>query len=265
MGTDNIGQLIRTATKNIYYERELTDEERSLANQLAPYIHQSERNWLPVYVREIGRHQYKLVGSPVVLEANKLAEQKVTYCIQVGTDEGIEVQIERGQYLPESNGRSNGDNHANLLPLMKRMEALEKQLASQNEKIEEILKQVVPAHSGNELYSESPAVETHAGLALQPPQTPNHISPEREPLHLNSDDERSLEDKLGRIPGIGEKTLPKAVREIIDQRPFRDESEFKAKVSLFKPPKKRSKASKPKSQQLWEALNKNYRPIYEAQ
>lgn len=221
MGKANIGDLIKTATKNIYYERELSEEERSLATQLAPYIHQNQRNWTPVFVQEIGRHNYQLIGSPVILEANKLAGLEITYCIQVDEDENVKTQIEKSQISPVANSGKN-----DLMPLMNRLEELEKQLKQQNEKVEQIFQQVVPDDQ----------------------------------LAINQESKELLQAKLSLVPGIGEKTLPKLIKEILNERPFYGAAEMKAKVSFLKPTK--SKAKRPRYQQLWEDITRLYQIDY---
>lgn len=99
MGKANIGQLIRTALNNIHSQGELTETERSIANQIAPLIEQSQRNWIPIYVREISTQNYQLIGSAVVLEANKLAKQDIIYCIQVDDREETKNQIIKVQEI----------------------------------------------------------------------------------------------------------------------------------------------------------------------
>lgn len=224
MGKANIGDLIKTATKNIRCDRELSKEERSFADNLAPFIAQNQRNWIPVFVRELGRHDYQLIGSPVILEANKLAGLEVTYCIQVDEDEEVKRQIEEGLVSPNTVAVNGGNN--NLMPLMKRLEELEKQFKEQSEKVEQIFEQVVPDDR----------------------------------LAINQESKEILQAKLSPVPGIGEKTLPKMVKEIINQRPFYGEAELKARVSFLKPTN--SKAKRPRYEQLWEGIISLYKIEY---
>ena len=228
MVTRDIGRLITTATKNVSSDRDLSDEERAIAQNIAPLIRQSQRNWLPIYVREISTHDYQLIDGLAILEATKLAEQKVIYCIQVDSSPESEEQIIKGQQILTQTNQTGGGNlptaSYDSMPLMKQMEAIVKVLNSQVEKTDQI----------------------HA-----------HVVPDKT-LSVNIEDERSLKAKLFLVPGIGEATLPKVVGDIIKNRPFYSEYEFKAGVTGFKPPKTKSKAKRPKHEQLWKDLTEEY-------
>ncbi|MFB6277350.1 MAG: hypothetical protein ABEI32_14525 [Halothece sp.] len=224
MASVNIGELIKTATKNIHYDRQLTEEELSLAQELAPHIRETGGNWIPVYVKEIEIHNFQLIGSPIILEANKIAEQKFTYCIPIGENKEVETQIQKGQSSFNQNNTNTGTNRDNLVPLMKRIEELEKQFSEQNEKVNKIFKHVVPDDE----------------------------------LLIDEGSKEHLENKLSRVPGIGEKTLPKLVDDILKKRPFHRYDEIRRKLNLFQPPKSKSKAPVPRSDQLWQAITSLY-------
>ena len=224
MGKANIGELIKTATKNISYNREITEQEASLANELALSIREKGRNWVPVYVRELGRHNYQLIGSPVILEATKRADQKVAYCIQVDEDEGVANQIEKAQILQASDG--NGSS-VDLTPIQRKLESIKQTLERQQDRAERIFQQVVP--------------DTELLVNLEP--------------------QRTLEAKLGNVNGIGEKRLNSVVEDIINHRPFYDEFELKSGVKLLQP--KKTKAKNPLYQQLWKNITNAYRINYE--
>lgn len=228
MVTRDTGRLITTATKNVRGDRELTSQERSIAQSMAPLIRQSKRNWLPIYVREISTHDYQLIDGFAILEATRLAEQKVVYCIQIDSSPETEEQIIKGQELFTQTNQTGGGNlpaaSVDLMPLIKQIETMSKALNSQTEKIESI----------------------HA-----------HVVPDKT-LFVNIEDERSLTAKLTLVPGIGEATLPKIVNDILKNRPFYSDYEFKAGVTGFKPPKTKSKAKRPKHEQLWKDLIEEY-------
>ena len=52
-------------------------------------------------VKEIATHNYLLIGSPIMLEAVKMAEQDIVYCIQIGDDAETENQVVRARELIE--------------------------------------------------------------------------------------------------------------------------------------------------------------------
>jgi hypothetical protein len=226
MVTRDTGRLITTATKNVRGHRELTSQERAIAQTMAPLIRQSRRNWLPIYVREISTHDYQLIDGLAILEATRLAEQKVIYCIQIDSSPETEEQIIKGQQLLTQTSQTGGGSlpaaSVDLMPLLKQIETMSQALNNLGEKTEKI----------------------HA-----------HLVPDKT-LSINIEDERSLKTKLILVPGIGEATLPKVVGDILKNRPFYSEYEFKAGVEAFKP--KKSKAKRPKHEQLWKDLKEEY-------
>lgn len=225
MATSDIGRLITTATKNIHYEREVTAQERSVASSIAPLIRQSKRNWIPIYVREISTHKYQLIGNPIVLEATKLAEQKVIYCIQLDDASETARYILKSQEILLNPGDGNVSTTAvDILPLLKKVEELEQKYNEQEERIKQIFARIVPNQT----------------------------------LAVNQEDKRSLTAKLSLVTGMGEKTLPQVVQVILANRPFYSEHEFKASVTAFKPPKSKSRAKIPKNEKLWQALTSQY-------
>lgn len=229
MVTRDIGRLITTATKNVRGDRELTPQERAIAQSMAPLIRQSRRNWLPIYVREISTHDYQLIDGFAILEATRLAEEKIIYCIQIDSSPETEEQIIKGQQLLTQTSQTGGGNlptaSFDSMPLMKQMEAVVKALNSLGEKTEKI----------------------HA-----------HVVPDKT-LSINIEDERSLATKLSLVWGIGEGKLPKIVGDILKNRPFYSEYEFKAGVEAFKPPKKPPQAgSTPNSERIWKDLKEKY-------
>ena len=226
MGKDSIGDYILAATKNVRYETEPTDRERDVAAALAPLVRQVERNWIPILVREMATHDYLLIGSPIMLEAVRMAEQDIVYCIQIGDDAETESQIVKARELIEAftEGSAGTGATVDIMPLLKKVEESEQRLDKMEKAIAQIFAHVVPD----------------------------------ETLQVNLEDKRSLEVKLSLVPGIGESTLPKVVGEILKNRPFYSELELKAGVSIFKPPKTRSKAKLPQHERLWRDLKSLY-------
>lgn len=225
MAKSDIGRLITTATKNIYYARVLTAQEHSVASSIAPLIRQSKRNWIPVYVREISTHKYQLIGNPIVLEATKLANMKVIYCIQVDDASETENHILSSQEILVNSGDGNAPAIAiDIIPLLKKVEELGQKYNEQGERIKQIFDRIVPNQT----------------------------------LAVNQEDKRSLTAKLSLVTGIGGKTLPQVVQDILANRPFYSEYEFKAGVTVFKPYKSKSRAKIPKNEQLWQALKSQY-------
>lgn len=224
MGKDSIGDYILAATKNVRYEADLTDREREVAGALAPLVRQVERNWIPILVREIATHDYLLIGSPIMLEAVKMAELDIVYCIQVGDDAETESQVVRAGELMSPGGGGGAGATVDIMPLLKKVEESERRLDKMEKAIAQIFAHVVPD----------------------------------ETLLVNLEDERSLQAKLSQVPGIGEATLPKVVGEILKNRPFYSEIELKGGVSVFKPPKTRSKAKLPQHERLWRDLKSLY-------
>lgn len=225
MATSDIGRLITTATKNIYYEWELTAQERSVASSIAPLIRQSKRNWIPIYVREISTHKYQLIGNPIVLEATKLAEQKVIHCIQLDDASETENHILKSQeiLLNRDDGKT-PTTTVDMMLLLKKVEELEHKYNEQRERIKQIFDRIVPNQT----------------------------------LAVNQEDKRTLTAKLSLITGMGEKTLTQVVKDILANKPFYSEHEFKASVTAFKPSKSKSRAKIPKNEQLWQALTSQY-------
>lgn len=99
MGLDSNGDYILAATKNVRFHRELTDNEKEAAATLAPLVRQVERNWVPILVREISTFDFLLIGSPVMLEAVKMAGLDIVYCIQIGDDKETALQVEKAGEL----------------------------------------------------------------------------------------------------------------------------------------------------------------------
>ena len=224
MGKSSIGSYIRTAVKNVRYEAEPTDRERDIAAALAPLVRQVERNWIPILVREIATHDYLLIGSPIMLEAVRMSGQDIAYCIQVGDDAETESQIVRARELIESFAEGSAGATVDVMPLLKKLEESERRLDKMEKAIAQIFAHVVPD----------------------------------ETLLVNIEDERSLRAKLSQVPGIGEAKLPKVVGEILRNRPFYSEVELKGGVSIFKPPKTRSKAKLPQYERLWRDFKSLY-------
>ena len=225
MGKDSIGDYILAATQNVRYQVEPTDREREVAAALAPSVRQVERNWIPILVREIATHDYLLIGSPIMLEAVRMAELDIVYCIQVGDDVETESQVVRARELMSfGEGGGGAGSAVDIMPLLKKVEESEWRLDKMEKAIAQIFAHVVPD----------------------------------ETLQVNLEDERSLRVKLSLVPGIGEATLPKVIREILKNRPFYSEIELKAGVSIFKPPKKPSKSKLPQHERLWRDLKHIY-------
>jgi len=225
----DIGRLIEALPENVNCHRELTSQERAIAQSMAPLIRQSRRNWLPIYVREISTHDYQLIDGLAILEATRLAELEVIYCIQIDSSPETEEQIIKGQQLLTQTSQTDGGNlptaTVDLMPLLKQIETMSKALNNLGEKTDKI----------------------HA-----------HVVPDKT-LSVNIEDERSLATKLSLVWGIGEGKLPKIVGDILKNRPFYSEYEFKAGVEAFKPPKKPPKAgSTPNSERIWKDLKEKY-------
>lgn len=227
MGKANIGHLIRTAPHNVHYKGDLTEQELEIARQLAPSIRQNQRNWIPIYVREISTRNYELVGSPIVLEATKIAEQDVVYGVQIDDLEDTQKQISTGENLLNSSSVTTDRSPSpvvDIIPLIKRVEQLEKQNDRLLEMVEKIHDRFVPDKS----------------------------------LFVNTEEEKSLKEKLSTVSGIGKKKLLIIVADIIKNRPFYSEQEFKNGVTGFHFKSKKKSNNKKPHPKLWENLIEEY-------
>ena len=105
------GSIIQVGITQIQdHGKKLTKKETKLANELAKLISESEKesvsavggpgkitkcyNWLPVYVTEHGIRNYKIVGSPAIFEACKIAGLRIMNCIQVDHSPQATKQVE---------------------------------------------------------------------------------------------------------------------------------------------------------------------------
>ena len=113
MSLDEQGKLITTALRNVHPSRDLTSEEEAIAALIAPSIAASRRNWIPVFVEEVETHNYTVVGSPVILQASRLAGLKLVHCIQVDEDPQVREQIRLFESIsrnPDEPTQSNNNN-----------------------------------------------------------------------------------------------------------------------------------------------------------
>lgn len=93
MSVTDIGKFIRTSIKNVHSEKKLTKQESTIASEISKFISKSQRNWLPVYVYQSDTYTYQVIGSPLLLEATKLAGLDKIYCIQIDNSEATKEQI----------------------------------------------------------------------------------------------------------------------------------------------------------------------------
>ena len=122
MSKDDIGSMIRTATKNISGGQPLSQSEQAIVSNLAISMRESQRNWQPIFVRETGLYQFQLIGSSLILEAAKLAGLEVVYCIQVDESENTSQDIMNFQNTIQGTG---GESGTDLSPLLRRIDQLE--------------------------------------------------------------------------------------------------------------------------------------------
>ncbi|NEP16668.1 MAG: hypothetical protein F6J97_07145 [Leptolyngbya sp. SIO4C1] len=206
MKVSDSGQLIFTAPKNISYNHKLTPQEQTAAESLANLIYENQRNWIPVYVVEEDLQEYRLVGNPLVLEATKLAQQDVVYCILLDESDSAVKQIEDGQSLIAKSeisfslNKSNLDNSfPNLTPLVKNLEELNSNMNENLDLIQELLHEILPERS----------------------------------IKVNLESKANLLKILQEVSGIGEKTVLSIVSDILENRPFDSEPKIIAKVEKF--------------------------------
>jgi ParB-like chromosome segregation protein Spo0J len=122
MSKDDIGSMIRTATKNISGGQQLSQSEQAIVSNLAISMRESQRNWQPIFVRETGLYQFQLIGSSLILEAAKLAGLEVVYCIQVDESENTSQDIINIQNTIQGTG---GESVMDLSPLLRRIDQLD--------------------------------------------------------------------------------------------------------------------------------------------
>jgi hypothetical protein len=221
MGKDNIGSLIRTATKNIHEEQPLTDAERAIVSNLAIPMKEARRNWYPIFVRETGELQFQLIGSSLILEAAKLAGLEVVYCIQIDESAETEKEIIDTQKLIQCTG-SSSTTAVDLSPLLRRIDTMESTVNHHSTALNDVFKYL------------------------------SRLMPE-EKLAINKDDEKLLRAKLeGRISQVGQGKIDKFIGDIIKNRPFHSDEELRYGVNILKP--KKSKSASPVYERTWKSL-----------
>jgi hypothetical protein len=95
------GRMIHTCIRNIKYDSTLTTPaEMEQAKAIAKLIKGEGTNWVPAHVKQILPRKYQLIGSPVILEAVKLAGLDLIRCFQVPS--ASEQQILKIQKILES-------------------------------------------------------------------------------------------------------------------------------------------------------------------
>lgn len=202
MAKDTIGRLMTTAPENIRYERALTDEERASAKILAPFFRETRRNWMPVFVRELKPYHFQLIGSPIIVEAVKMAELEEIIILEIDEDPLVEKQIVKYEELLSNKGGSPLPS-VDIMPLLRMIENLGKEVNHQTGMLEQIAAHIVTAVPDNTLF-------------------------------INNE-ESYLRDKLGQVPGMSPKTktLEEVIKDIVKSQPFDSETDLKELVNKF--------------------------------
>ena len=230
MSKDDIGSMIRTATKNISGGQPLSQSEQAIVSNLAISMRESQRNWQPIFVRETGLYQFQLIGSSLILEAAKLAGLEVVYCIQVDESENTSQDIISIQNTIQGTG---GESGTDLSPLLRRIDQLEFTINEHSTSLKGVFKYL---------------------HRLMPDET----------LAINKESEQLLRAKLeGRISQIGEKTIDPFIKNIISNRPFHDDDDLRYRVKLLKP--KKSKSSSPVHEKVLKSLIEQFDIDYSVQ
>lgn len=229
--SDN-GNLIIVATSSIHSEIELSEEEKQIADRLAPLFRQAERNWIPAFIYERSRRNYVLVENAVVYEATVRAEMDIIYCIQIDAkDEELPHLLSEMRSLTSSQSApsSGGSDPGVSVNLVKRIESIESKLSTVEAAISELCTYLIP--------------DTQ--------------------LDVNNEPESEIRAKLSSVPGLssGTKTLDSVVADLIAKRPFRSDKELRSKVEQLPETIKSGKPSK-KGNQLFEAIKKTYKLVY---
>lgn len=222
MKVSNAGRVIFTTPSTISYDPSLTPQEQQIVSHLAPLIYKSGRNWLPVYVIEEDLQEYSLVGSPVVLEACKEAEQDIIHCILLDDEETTQQQIENGEKFIFQSLKDDLPSTGITVLDEQKIQSIQNTLVGQLEVFTRLSKQLMPS----------------------------------ETLYINVLSKKELIQKLECVSGIGDKTAPQIAKDILNHRPFDSDIKLFGQVGKFhrkkdKSPSKLFKAFKETYQLSW--------------
>jgi predicted ribosome quality control (RQC) complex YloA/Tae2 family protein len=233
------GNITRVAISKIRQPSVLTAQEQQWAEALAPLIQNAQRtiistigtdneiekpfNWVLVYVKELKKDDYELVGSPVVLAACKLAGLKSVYCLQLDHSEEATQQVLRSQQQQEPLTEKSGIDSEILRKRKKQLEAkiekLDRAVSDFDKTIEALKKKQGTLRE--ELQTLNQSFADFIQYVLPP-----------ESININTDSEAQLVACLQMVKGI-DTTAGGIAQEIIQKRPFASEDELARKVKLF--------------------------------